>query len=103
MRRESSRSAADYVSLPASLGRRFDIVIVDGRKRRRCLLEASRFLSDNGIVILHDAWRSYYQCAFEAYESGTRVGDELWVAAQSDPDLGAILPRHAFEDHFDSG
>jgi hypothetical protein len=92
----------DYVGLPASLGRRFDIIVVDGRKRRRCLLEASRLLTDRGIVILHDAWRSYYQCAFEAYAFGTRVGDELWVGAQNDPELGSILPRHAFEEHFDS-
>lgn len=93
----------DYVALPASLGRRFDIVIVDGRKRRRCLLEASRLVSDGGIVILHDAWRSYYQCAFEAYAFAVRIGDELWVGAQRDPDLGSILPRHVFEDHFDDG
>ena len=93
----------DYVALPASLDRRFDIVVVDGRKRRRCLLEASRLLTDSGIVILHDAWRTYYQCAFEAYPFTRRIGDELWVGAQRDPDLGSILPAHAFEDHFDSG
>jgi Methyltransferase domain len=93
----------DYVALPASLDRRFDIVVVDGRKRRRCLLEASSLLTDSGIVVLHDAWRSYYQCAFDTYPFAQRIGDELWVGAQRDPDLGSILPRHAFEHHADDG
>jgi hypothetical protein len=102
-REDDRRADLDaYVGFPASLGRRFDIVVVDGRKRRRCLLEASRLLSDGGIAILHDAWRSYYQCAFEAFAFATRIGDELWVGAQSDPDLGSILPPHVFEEHFDS-
>ena len=102
--REGDRLADldEYVALPASLERQFDIVVVDGRKRRRCLLEARTLLSENGIVILHDAWRSYYQCAVEAYPFARRIGDELWVGALRDPDLGSILPAHAFDDHFDA-
>jgi len=103
-REQDRRADLDaYVALPASLGRRFDIAIVDGRKRRRCLLEASSLLSENGIAILHDAWRPYYQCAFEAYAHSIRVGDELWVGAQRDPALREILPAHAFTEHFESG
>jgi predicted O-methyltransferase YrrM len=101
--REHDRQADldDYVGLPASLDTRFDFVLVDGRKRRRCMLEAGRLLGDTGIVVLHDAWRTYYHCAFEAYRFSCRVGDMLWVGAQHDPDLGAILPAHAFRDHAD--
>lgn len=103
-REEDRRADLDgYVGLPASLGRRFDIVVVDGRKRRRCLLEASSLLSENGIAILHDAWRPYYQCAFGAFAFSRRVGDELWVGAQRDPALEEILPAHAFTEHFESG
>ncbi len=93
----------DYVRLPASLDRCFDIVVVDGRKRRRCVVEASGLLTDSGIVVLHDAWRTYYQCAFDAFSFARRIGDELWVGAQHDPDLGSILPEHAFEAHFEDG
>jgi hypothetical protein len=91
----------DYVGLPASLGRRFDVVLVDGRKRRRCLLEAGELLRDTGIVVLHDAWRRYYHCAFADYPFSRRIGDMLWVGAQRDPDLDAILPVHAFRGHAD--
>jgi hypothetical protein len=103
-REQDRRADLDgYVALPASLERRNDIAIVDGRKRRRCLLEASSLLSDDGIVVLHDAWRPYYQCAFEAYRFSRRIGDELWVGAQTDPRLEEILPPHAFTEHFEHG
>jgi hypothetical protein len=87
----------DYVRFPALLGRSFDLVVVDGRKRRRCLLEASRLLTSSGIVVLHDAWRPYYECALSEFSAGARIGDELWVGAQHELDLRAILPGHAFE------
>jgi len=99
--RDRDADLDDYVTLPGSLEMRFDIVLVDGRKRRRCLLEASRLLNDAGIVVLHDAWRAYYQCAFDAYPFARRIGDMLWVGAQRDPELDSILPRHAFERHAD--
>jgi hypothetical protein len=91
----------DYVRLPALLQRRFDLILVDGRKRRRCLLEGAGLLSEQGVTVLHDAWRSHYECAFPAYASGTYVGDELWVGAQHRPQLRAMLPGHAFKTYAD--
>jgi hypothetical protein len=88
----------DYVRLPASLGRRFDLVLIDGRKRRRCLLEAAQLLADRGIAVLHDAWRPYYGCALPAFAEGVHLGDELWVGAQQPPELNAMLPAHAFDE-----
>lgn len=101
---ESERSADrdadldDYVRLPALLGRRFDLILIDGRKRRRCLLEAAQLLDDRGIAVLHDAWRPYYECALSAYAEGVHLGDELWVGAQQPPELNAMLPAHAFDE-----
>ena len=89
----------DYVRLPSLLGRSFDFVLVDGRKRRRCLLEAAPLLSGRGMTVLHDAWRTHYECAFPAYASGTHIGDELWVGAQEPLELRAMLPAHAFETY----
>jgi hypothetical protein len=73
----------EYVGYPASLGRRFDIVIVDGRKRRRCLLTAKDLLTESGLAILHDAQRPYYQCAFGAYTTGEFVGRHVWVGTMA--------------------
>lgn len=58
----------DYVSYPSKLRRNFDVMIVDGRRRRRCLLEAARRVVPGGLVVLHDAHRPYYACAFSAYD-----------------------------------
>jgi hypothetical protein len=76
-----------YVAYPAGLGRRFDFIFVDGRKRRRCLIEAAQLLKPNGVVILHDAYRRHYQCAFENYRSKRMLGEILWIGTQHDTDF----------------
>lgn len=68
----------DYVSYPFRLGRRFRFVFVDGRKRRRCLITASKLLDVGGVVVLHDAEREYYHSAFDHFTRHERIGDKLW-------------------------
>jgi glycosyltransferase involved in cell wall biosynthesis len=85
----------DYVGLPASLGLRFHVVIVDGRKRRRCLIEAASLLEERGVAVLHDAQRPYYHSAFGQFASGRRVGDELWIGAQYETDFTDVVPDAA--------
>ncbi len=79
-----------YVDYPGRQGRRYDVVLVDGRKRRRCLVAASRMLAGQGVALLHDAWRPYYDCAFGAFRSDRRIGDILRIASQ--------LPEEALDD-----
>jgi len=67
----------DYVMF-IKLFPRFDVVIIDGRYRRRCLGIAKDCLMQGGIVILHDAERKYYHCGLKGYKetdfaSNTRV------------------------------
>jgi hypothetical protein len=69
----------DYVTFPLKLHKRFNFILIDGRKRRRCLLVASKLLAPGGVVVLHDAQRRHYQCAFDAYSRHERVGDKLWI------------------------
>ena len=57
----------DYVNYPSKLGKKYDLILVDGRKRLRCLIQAKTLLNPRGIVILHDAHRKYYQSAFKEY------------------------------------
>jgi len=67
-----------FVSYPATLGRRFHFILVDGRKRRRCLLEALKLVREDGVVYLHDAHRRYYRCALAEYPSGEFITPRLW-------------------------
>ncbi len=57
----------EYVNYPRALGKKYDFILVDGRKRRRCLLEARQLLKPGGRVILHDARRTYYHSAFVSF------------------------------------
>ena len=63
----SDPNVARYIGWPAELGLQFDLVIVDGRFRRRCLLAAPDFLAPEGVVILHDAHKAHYHSSLSAY------------------------------------
>lgn len=68
----------EYVDYPATLMQSFDVILVDGRKRRRCLLAARRLVSSDGVVFLHDAQRSYYHSAFKVYPEREFLARGLW-------------------------
>ncbi len=61
-----------YVEYPRRVAgeRGFDVVIVDGRFRRRCLLVAPEVLAPGGLVLLHDAQREHYHRSLESYKFG---------------------------------
>lgn len=76
----------EYVAYPGTLGKKFDVIFVDGRKRRRCLIEAAKLLKSGGRVILHDARRTYYHCAFSKYpDSRMLLWSGLWQGRLEDP------------------
>jgi hypothetical protein len=68
----------EYVGYPATLGRQWHVILIDGRKRRRCLVEARRLLKPDGVVLLHDADREYYRAGMDGY-SGEFLTDTLWM------------------------
>jgi hypothetical protein len=92
---ERAKDLDDYVGLPARLGVRVHVAIVDGRKRRRCLVEAASLLEPGGVALLHDAQRPYYHPAFAAYRSGRRIGDELWIGGLDGTDFSDLVPGEA--------
>ncbi|AVE48904.1 TPA: hypothetical protein SLN68_000033 [Serratia marcescens] len=92
-----------YVSLPAKWNFHCDLAIIDGRKRRRCTLEAQKLIGDTGIVFLHDAWREHYQSAWPAFKYSRRIGDEWWIGINHDADLTKLFPWHAFDNHASRG
>ena len=62
-----SPNVLEYVNFPSKLGEHFDVMVVDGRYRRRCLLAAKEAVTPGGIVILHDAERTHYHPALSCY------------------------------------
>lgn len=64
---------SEYVDLPAALGTRFDLVLVDGRAREESLLRALALLSPGGLALLDDSQWARYQPTLR------RLADEGWV------------------------
>ena len=58
---------ASYVAFPATLGQRFDFVLVDGRARNFCLRAGWQLLSDDGVMVLHDAQRPEYRATLASF------------------------------------
>jgi len=56
-----------YVNFPKEIGGPFDLIVIDGRYRRRCLLVAPKVLAPNGVVMLHDAQRTHYHASLSVY------------------------------------
>lgn len=65
-------AVTDYVEYPRRVRGEegFDIIIVDGRFRRRCLLVAAEVLAPEGLVLLHDAQRIHYHSSLALYKFG---------------------------------
>lgn len=64
-----------YVDYPASLGRAFDFIFIDGRARAACLAQAFHLVTDRGLVILHDANRDYYVDSLPPFAHLLRLTD----------------------------
>ena len=67
---------ANYLNLPKELDRKFDVLVVDGRFRKRCLEVAREVLSPGGVVILHDAFRVHYHSALSLFSQVSFVDSE---------------------------
>lgn len=50
----------EYCKFPSTLDRKFDIVIVDGRDRVNCMINAMSYITEKGIIILDDSERQEY-------------------------------------------
>lgn len=46
----------------------FDVIIVDGRDRKECVKHIIPYLSDGGVVILDDSWKSKFDEVFELFK-----------------------------------
>jgi len=51
----------DYCRMPLTLKQTFDIIIVDGRDRVNCCIQAVGAVSEKGVIVLDDSERDFYQ------------------------------------------
>ncbi len=51
----------DYCQMPVKLGKKFDLIIIDGRDRVNCCKTAPEALSENGVIILDNSERENYK------------------------------------------
>lgn len=81
---------ADYVDYPGDSAP-YDFILVDGRARVECLKRAYEWISDNGVVVLHDAMRPYYHPPLEVFPHQALfkivgIGDKgLWFGSKGMP------------------
>ncbi|CAG4991445.1 hypothetical protein DYBT9275_00755 [Dyadobacter sp. CECT 9275] len=52
-----------YIQAPKEKGARYQIIVVDGRNRVRCTEFASEYLTNDGVLILDNSERAFYQRA----------------------------------------
>lgn len=52
---------AEYCRVITSSGRKYDVVIVDGRDRVNCIKQSIKSLSERGAVLLDDSMRERYR------------------------------------------
>lgn len=55
----------DYCRMPVALGKKFDVIIVDGRDRVNCCKQAVDAVSANGVIVLDDSEREFYNDGVE--------------------------------------
>ncbi|MFW5700889.1 MAG: hypothetical protein ACOCWM_04290, partial [Cyclobacteriaceae bacterium] len=55
----SYQDLKSYIDYPKDF-KPYDFIFIDGRARRDCLEKALEYLQNEGIVVLHDANRTYY-------------------------------------------
>jgi len=77
----------DYVEYPSKFGK-FDFILIDGRARKYCLIKAHELLSDKGVVVLHDANRTYYHEPFKLFNHSLLFTDYreglccVWISSK---------------------
>ena len=107
-----SDGVKDYINHPKSLGGQFDVVIIDGRFRRRCLQVAAEVLAAEGIVILHDAHRVHYHSSLDLYPHvqflktgglpGTTLKSEITLASLTESQLITELTQKYLVSEIDN-
>lgn len=81
---------SDYVDAIAESGGRFDLIVIDGRRRNDCLMRAKEYLEPGGIILFDDTGRRRYASAIanSGLRSNRHFGRSYCVPY---PDYSTIL------------
>lgn len=97
----------DYIQYPAERGVLYDFILIDGRARVDCLNKSKDMLSENGIVLLHDANRPQYHEAFKQYKNGILFSDQrtssggIWIGSDSEKPLSEFIDIETYSKLWD--
>ncbi len=91
----------DYIDMLRVLGMKFDLIVIDGRFRRRCLEMASSCLKPGGVVLLHDAERSFYHGPLGLFKYSAFIDGghfypfeprehKVWLGSLDNPDVERV-------------
>jgi len=61
---------SEFLNFPCSLGKNFNLILIDARRRSECLENAVSLLAPEGVVVLHDAERETCNSALNLYKNG---------------------------------
>lgn len=69
----------DYADCVQRTHQKFDFIFIDGLNRQKCLENARKIVSKNGIILLHDAGRPEYAEFIEANDGKMLCQGEIAV------------------------
>lgn len=49
-----------YINYPLQFNKKFDFIFIDGRARKHCLAKAIEMITEDGVIVVHDANRVAY-------------------------------------------
>ncbi len=96
----SSDKEKIYIYYPLQLGKKFDVIIVDARFRKRCIQVAQKALQTDGIVVLHDAQKRHYHEGLESYPKQRFFDSGRWYPLQEEPNriwIGSLINHPIFD------
>lgn len=91
---------ADYVEYPKK-DAPYDFILVDGRARNDCLARAYDWITDDGVVVLHDSKRPYYHESLKPFTNQVFFTHKasfdkgLWIGSKRVPiEVHLNIARH---------
>ena len=77
--KKNYNSYKNYVFFPKTLKKKFDLIIIDGRAREKCLEISLSLLSPKGIIIFDDTERTRYKKSINNFLSENKFNEKKFI------------------------